>query len=420
MKRTRTSIAALAAGAALTLGGCSMLSGGLYDTPLPGGADLGSDPYTLTAEFDDVLDLVPQSSVKVDNVDVGKVTSIRLSDDGRHAVVTMKVNDAVDLPAGTTARVQQTSLLGEKYVAFVRPDEPQSGARLSDGDHLSARQTDQAAQVEEVLGALSLVLNGGGIEQFQEISRELQAINEGRPDEIKGFLQTMDVFVSGLDERKEAITGAIDGLAAISETLNDDRESIERALEDLSPGMQVIVDQRSELVSMLEALDELSAVSVSTLDAAQDDIVADLKALDPILDRLAAAGSALPESLEIMLTYPFPDSVLDAIKGDYMNVFVTTNFRTPEGLWLQPTSGVGGASAMALTWPESSDEVPPMMLPPTSSPLPGLPEPTVTVPTTRPTQPSIPTQRPTTPAPTTPTTPAAPDVPPTVRPGGDR
>ena len=58
------------------------LSNGVYDTPLPGGADLGSHPMKITADFDDVLDLVPQSSVKVDNVAVGRVATISLNPDG--------------------------------------------------------------------------------------------------------------------------------------------------------------------------------------------------------------------------------------------------------------------------------------------------------------------------------------------------
>src|SRR3546814_11921876 len=58
-----------------------------------------------------------------------------------------------------------------------------------------------------------------------------------------------------------------------------------RSLTELSPGMKVIVDQRAQLTAMLSSLDKLSTVTVSTLDAAQDDIVADFKALAPILDR---------------------------------------------------------------------------------------------------------------------------------------
>ncbi len=379
--------------ALIGLSGCGVLGDGFYDTPLPGGADLGKNPYSLSAEFDDVLDLVPQSSVKVDNVAVGKVTNIKLSKDRRSAIVTTSINGDVELPAGTTARIQQTTLLGEKYVAFVKPSEPEAGPDLKDGDHIAAGDTSQAAEVEEVLGALSMVLNGGGIGQFQEISRELQAVSEGRPEEIKGFLRTMDDFVSTIDERSEAITNAIDELDSLSRTLDNDRDKISNALEDLSPGMKVMADQRRDLVEMLEALDRLSAVSVETLNASQDDIVASLESLAPILEQLAAAGEDLPQSLEILLTYPFPDSVLGAIKGDYMNVFITTNFRTPGGMWMQPTGD--GVVARGSSWP-LVDDSPPTLLPPTDSVTPTDPRPTITVPTEVPRTPTAPpTDRPT-------------------------
>ena len=66
-RRTAVLARALVAGA-LVLSGCSV-----YDVPLPGGADVGKNPITVTVMFRDVLDLVPQSTVKVDDVTVGKV-----------------------------------------------------------------------------------------------------------------------------------------------------------------------------------------------------------------------------------------------------------------------------------------------------------------------------------------------------------
>lgn len=392
----RLQIVAMVGAAALALGGCSTF-GSVYDTPLPGGADLGSHPITIHADFDDVLDLVPQSSVKVDNVAVGRVSSISLADGGRAAHVELKVNGDVELPPGTTARLKQTSLLGEKYVALIRPEQPVPGASLTNGAKLGLVDTSQSAQVEEVLGALSLVLNGGDIGQFQEISRELQDISTDRPEDVKAFLVETTEFVTGLDDRKQAITAALDGLDALSENLATDKSKIAKALDGLSPGMQVVVDQRKQLVSMLKALDRLSTVTVDTLDAAQKDIVADFKALEPILDQLAKSGSDLPNSLQILLTYPFPDSVLGAIKGDYLNVFITTNFRT-----LPSNCGAIGCS-----WPQANGatvtsnrsftpkktvaepvEPPPTFLPPTSSPMPGIPEPTIAVPTPDPTTPA--------------------------------
>lgn len=400
----RLAVAVTATGLAM-LSGCGMLSGGVYDTPLPGGADVGSKPMRITADFDDVLDLVPQSSVKVDDVAVGRVDRIRLNPDGRSARVTLLVNRDAQLPAGTVARLQQTSLLGEKYVALVRPETPQAGRPVGDGTRIALADTSQAAEVEQVLGSLSMVLNGGGIGQFQEISRELQKVSAGRPEEIRTFLQQIKTFVGTLDDRKESITSALDGLNRLSKNLEADQDKIVRALDGLSPGMKVLVDQRKQLVAMLSSLDRLSDVTVDVLDKSQDDIVADLKALDPILTQLARAGRDLPDSLEILLTYPFPDSVLGAIKGDYVNVFVETNFRTlpagckkqgcswpqvedpnyPEGGLITPQADGRSMSPQQLLKrqqkaAERADEVPPTLLPPTSSPAPGSPTPSMPVP----------------------------------------
>ena len=65
---------------------------GIYSIPLPGGADLGPHPYQVTAEFSNVLDLVPQSAVKVNDVAVGRVTRIYLPPHSWTARVTMLIN----------------------------------------------------------------------------------------------------------------------------------------------------------------------------------------------------------------------------------------------------------------------------------------------------------------------------------------
>jgi phospholipid/cholesterol/gamma-HCH transport system substrate-binding protein len=330
---------------ALLLTGCS-LGKDLYNTPLPGGADVGDHPLEITADFNDVVDLVPQSSVKVENIAVGRVASIELNPDGRSARATLLVNGDVVLPKGTTARLQQTSLLGEKYVALVRPEEDDPDApSLQSGANIPIAKTSQVAEIEQVLGALSLVVNGGGLAKFQDISRELQQVSAGRPEEIRGFLDNMETFMTSLNARKGAITAALDSVARLSTTLDRDKDKIAKALEGLSPGMQVLADQRGQLVDMLKALDKLSDVSVRTLNASQKDMVEDMQLLEPILRELAESGDALPNSLELLLTYPFPDSVLGAIKGDYLNVFATANYSS------LPASCTG----LGCAWPQLPD-----------------------------------------------------------------
>ncbi|MFC7656256.1 MlaD family protein [Pseudonocardia benzenivorans] len=103
------------------LSGCGVFSGGLRGVDLPGGADLGDDPYSVTIQFADVADLVPQSLVKVADVSVGTVSDIRVDPATWNAVVTVKVNHDVTLPANVVARVRDTSLLGRSSSSSPHP-----------------------------------------------------------------------------------------------------------------------------------------------------------------------------------------------------------------------------------------------------------------------------------------------------------
>ncbi|MCS7475394.1 MCE family protein [Umezawaea endophytica] len=302
--------------AVLALGGCS---GGLYDVPLPGGADLGDHPYRITAEFADVLDLVPQAGVKTADVAIGRVERVELAQDNRTALVTVALNGDVRLPANASAHLRQSSLLGEKYVELGAPTgEPGQGV-LGEGAVIPISRTNRNPEIEEVLGALSLLLNGGGIGQLRGIVQELNAAMSGKEPQIRSFLSTMDTFVGNLDGQKDSITRAIDGLNRLSGTLVAQTGNITTTLDDLAPGLQVITEQRVELVTMLQALDELSTVAVDTLNRSREDVVADLRALVPILQRLVEAGHDLPKAMTTIATYPFTPYAANAVKGDYFN-----------------------------------------------------------------------------------------------------
>ncbi len=307
---------------AFLLAGCS--SGGfsgMYRMPLPGGADLGEHPYRVVARFGDVLDLVPQAGVKVHDVAVGRVEKIELAKDNRTAVVTMLVNGDVHLPANAAAELRQSSLLGEKFVELRAPDRPEG--TLEDGAVIPIDRTNRNPEIEEVLGALSLLLNGGGIGQLSTIVEEVNAALDGNEPELRATLANIDNVVRVLDGEKNNITKAIDALGRLSGRLAAQTDDIEVALDRLGPGLAVVNEQRDALVTMLGALENLSTVAVDTVNRSRDDLVDDLKLLAPTLNQLAKAGSDLPNSLQFLVTYPFTDYFLNAVKGDYVNVDVT-------------------------------------------------------------------------------------------------
>ncbi len=312
---------------ALTLGSCSMPSfSGIDQLPLPGGADLGSHPYDITADFTDVLSLVPQAAVKVNDVAVGRVTRVSLASDGWSAKVSMRIRGDVKLPANSYARLEQSSLLGEKFVQLSAPaKETKESARgsLGPGAAIPISRTNRNPEVEEVLGALSMLLNGGGVNQLKTITTELNKAIKGREPEVRSMLQRVNTLVTDLDGHRGDITAALDGVNRLSATLATRKEQVATVLTGLAPGLKVLEDQRGSLLTMLTSLDTLSTVAVSTINKSKDDMVADLKAIAPILTTLADSGKDLPDSLQVLLTYPFTDEVLRGVKGDYLNVYLT-------------------------------------------------------------------------------------------------
>ncbi|MER8184631.1 MlaD family protein [Kitasatospora sp. NPDC094015] len=326
----------------LLLTGCSTGLGGLQDVPLPGGADLGSHPYRVQAEFADVLSLVPQAAVKVNGVAVGRVTGITLAPDGWTALVTLELNGDVRLPADSYAHLAQSGLLGEKYVQLAAPPAtPGTGSgsgsgtvpaaapntntgtgRLAAGAVIPLDRTDRNPEVEEVFGALSLLLNGGGIDQLHTITTELGTALTGNEAQLRSVLDRLATLTGDLDAHRQDITDALDAVDRLSATLATRDRQIGTVLTDLSPGLAVLEQQRGDLVTLLRSLDALSAVAVDTVNRSHADMVADLKALAPTLQRLADAGKDLPASLQVLLTYPFTDEVLRGVKGDYLNVYL--------------------------------------------------------------------------------------------------
>jgi phospholipid/cholesterol/gamma-HCH transport system substrate-binding protein len=199
---TRPAVAAAAAVAVIALAGCQGAS--ITDVTLPGGATssnvFGTKPTnTYVVMFNDALDLVPQSSVQMNDVNVGDVRSITL-DDGQ-AKVTIRVLKSVTVPANVEGVLSQTSLLGEKFVNLVVPGGDAAVGQLAPGSVIATDKTSDELQVEDVFGALSELLNGGGIQQLQSISTDLSQLLTHRETSLRDLLSQLTTLTTSLDSR---------------------------------------------------------------------------------------------------------------------------------------------------------------------------------------------------------------------------
>ncbi|MFF3877227.1 MCE family protein [Streptomyces sp. NPDC001978] len=378
---------AWAAAGSLLLSGCEF--NGWYDVQLPGGAAADGHAYHVTVEFRDVLDLVPQSAVKVNNVTVGAVEKVELN--GWHARVRLRVADSVKLPANAVAELRQTSMLGEKYVALSAPTGTAPVGRLGDGDRIPLSHSGRNPEIEEVLSALSALLNGGGVAQLKTITVELNKALDGRENRVRSLLKELNTFIGGLDDQRKDIVHALKAVDRLAGRLGKEKKTIAQAVDTMPPALKVLADQRRDLTRMLTALSELGKTGTKVVNASHDDTVANLKQLRPILQQLNKAGNDLPNSLELLTTYPFPHNAVDAVKGDYVNLDITADLDLSD-LYGNLTSGNSGRGNGDFEKPETPD----------TPDVPDLPDlPSVPTPTALPSTPSLP-------SPSVPPTPSVP------------
>jgi len=370
----RTAVVAGVVALATMLSGCDF---SVYSLPLPGGAKIKGPAYHVTVEFSDVLDLVPKSSVKVNDVTVGTVEKVWL--EGYVAKVRLKLPKSVDLPDNTRATIRQTSLLGEKFVSLAPPtgDEKPRG-KLEDGELIPLSRSTSNVEVEQVLSALSLLLNGGGVAQLQIITQELNKALTGNEPAIRDVLTQLNTFVGTLDKNKQQIVAAITAVDGLAKKLNAQKATLATAIDSLPKSISTLDKQRAALVKTLQALARLGTTATRVITASQQDLVANLKSLYPVLTNLAVAGENLPKSLELLLTYPFPDAAANAVKGDFTNLDITLDVNTQKAL-----QGILGINLPTLgpTLPTAPLSIPLHNSPqfPISPGLPSLPLPTTCI-----------------------------------------
>jgi phospholipid/cholesterol/gamma-HCH transport system substrate-binding protein len=186
-------------------------------------------------------------------------------------------------------------------------------------------QTNRNTEVEEVLSAMSLLLNGGGIEQVSTITKELNAALSGREQSIKSVLRRVDVFVGTLDRQRETITDALDKIDRLLVKLEAEKGTIAQTIEQTEPAVAILEENREDLTKMLVSLSKLGDVTTSVVQRSRKDLLANLRNLQPVLKNLNKNGEQLPETLSSLFTYPFTSAFNNTVRGDFANMNLTVS-----------------------------------------------------------------------------------------------
>jgi phospholipid/cholesterol/gamma-HCH transport system substrate-binding protein len=332
---------------------------GANSLPLPGTEGRGPGAFTIEAQLPDVDNIQRNSRVRVGDVTVGTVTDIRRQD--WHALVTMTLNGEVDLPANATVKVGQTSLLGSKHIELAPPTSAPPEGRLHNGSLITLANGGAYPNTEQTLAALSMILNGGGIGQIQEITEVLSSAFAGRADDLRGLITQLDTFINQVNDQTDDIISATDSLNNLAAQVAQQKPVVDKALKTIPDALEVLKNEREKLANALDKFGKFSALTADTVQQTKDNLVRELSDLGPVLQSLADAGPALTRSLSIFTTYPFPKETLDKwFRGDYANLTAVVDLTLSrlDASFLTGTRWEGNLTELEMQWGRTIGQMP--------------------------------------------------------------
>ena len=220
----------------------------------------------LDAVFDSVAGLDDKASVRVAGVRVGEVDGVGLQ--GNRARITLRLDKPLPLTVGTTARIANLGLLGEKYVELV-PGPPNApplppgtvlvGTTPPSIDDAMAKLSDIGESIQQVTGQLAGSDFGGNINRLvmdiQLTSAEIRAlVAENRANvasTVRNFDQVGSTLSRELPRLADNMNRTLDQLAAV---INENRGDLNASMgnvRELTTKLQTSADNLNRISSQI-------------------------------------------------------------------------------------------------------------------------------------------------------------------------
>ncbi|MCX6481211.1 MAG: virulence factor Mce family protein [Mycobacterium sp.] len=291
---------------------------GVANLPLPIGPGSEKGSETFYVQIPDTLALNTNSRVRVADVFVGTVKKIELKD--WVPTLTLKVDPGIDLPANATAKIGQSSILGTQHVELAAPPNP-SPERLKDGATIPVSRSSSFPTVERTLASVATVLRGGGIPNLEVIQTEVNNLLTGNAEQIREFLNKLDVFTAELNKQRDDIARAIESSSKLFSYVATRNDTIDQLLVDLPPLVEYLAGARDRVSDAVIALGRFGKITGDSLSAAQADLQTNLTQLQRPLKQIGRSSPYFLDAMRLIITNPYPlDNIPKVIRGDYLNL----------------------------------------------------------------------------------------------------
>jgi phospholipid/cholesterol/gamma-HCH transport system substrate-binding protein len=238
--------------------------------------------HHYSAVMADASELVRNNSVRLRDVQVGKVTGVNV--DGLHAKVKFITDKDVHLPAQTNVVLRQTSMLGEMFIEL----DPQGDGQLADGATIPMDRTRRAAQLEQVVHLGGQLVNQVTADNFNRMITTFDDAWGGHPERLQHLFDAMAGASDALSANKEALGATIDKVEQLSAALAPHTAELAGSVNNFAAGLRALDAHRGELAGFTTGLKRLSDSASDLLVKHEAKLAGSGRQAKDILDQIVA------------------------------------------------------------------------------------------------------------------------------------
>ncbi|MEA2460023.1 MAG: phospholipid/cholesterol/gamma-HCH transport system substrate-binding protein [Actinomycetota bacterium] len=258
-------------------------------------AGCGSDRIDVTATFTDVGDLAVGAPVTMADIQVGEVKEVSLA--GTEAVVTLALDPTAKVPEGVTVRVRRTSVLGERIVDIVLPENvSDSTPLLRDGDNID--DTVVRSDLEDLVSEGSDIFGAISAAQLAILIDEGGKGFGGNGPEIRNLLQNYGDIIKKYEDSSDVLVSLIHNLKGFNDTLAPHAAAHARSVVNTNKSIKVLSDESHRLEQAIVSLNRLARGGKGILEAHSDEMGAFFRQMKVILGVLNSEDSSLVQFLK--------------------------------------------------------------------------------------------------------------------------
>lgn len=233
----------------------------------------GVGHYNVAVELPEAANLYPTGNVTYRGTEVGRVTSVHLTDTGVEAELSLKSD--VSIPSDVDAQVHTQTAIGEQYVALLPRNA--TSPPLKNGDVISRSHASVPPDINNLLDATNRGLQAIPNDNLKTLVDESYTAFGGIGPEFGRFVKGSTALAIDARKNIDEITSLIDGAKPVLDTQTDTSDAVQQWAAHLAT-----------ITGELKTKDRAVAGVLDNGSAAADQARALLDRLNPTLPTLLA------------------------------------------------------------------------------------------------------------------------------------